>query len=190
MDLNFLFLMLTADFWECRGFCCFSSCHSSAVLWYPTFCTSFQPPRFNNEWNASAEICLSLYYFQGLCLFVLDIGGCAFFSLFNIWLSYLLLLRIPFGVLLLSIARQLIHIDHTVGLPLPHRETPATPQAPPWPGTPPHCRTTSLFTWMKIFTWNTDDTTKDRGRKITVMRSRVVGRGSTRQEINSPQIFN
>lgn len=138
VDLNFLFLMLTADFWECRGFCCFSSCHSSAVLWYPTFCTSSQPPRFNNEWNTSAETCLSLYYFQGLCLFVLDIGGCAFFfSLFNIWLSYLLLLRIPFGVLLLSISRQRINIDHTVGLPRFLTEKPP-PHLRPLLGPEPH----------------------------------------------------
>lgn len=60
-----------------------------------------------------------------------------FFPLFNIWLSYLLLLRIPFGVLLLSIARQRINMDHRVGFAgLPHRETP--PHLGPLLGTEPH----------------------------------------------------
>lgn len=84
---------------------------------------------------------------------------------FNICLSYLLLLRIPFGVLLLSIARQLINMDHTVGLPRSLAvKAPATPQAPPRPGTPPHGQTASLFARLKNYTWNMEDATKERGR--------------------------
>lgn len=72
--------------------------------------------QFNNEWNTNAGLSL-------LCSFlcVLDVRLWVFFFFisfsFSICLSYLLLLRIPFGLLLLSIARQLIRMDHILGCP-------------------------------------------------------------------------
>lgn len=143
VDSNFVSLVHAADFGEGCRFCCFSSCHSSAVWWYPTFCTSSQPPWFNNEWNASAKNCPSLYCFQGLCLFVLDIRGfggflLVFCALFNISLPYLLLLKILFGVNLSTWIRLWVR-------PASSQRNPATPPAPPRPWTSPHCWNTSLF---------------------------------------------
>lgn len=53
-----------------------------------------------------------------------------FFALFNICLPYLLLLKILFGVLLLSITRQPINMDQTVGLPRFLKEKPCHTSVP------------------------------------------------------------
>lgn len=113
------------------------------------------------------------------------------FSLFNIRLSYLLLLRIPFGMLLLSRVRQPIKTDHTVGSPHFLREK-SLPHFRPLLGPKHHLIAGPLLylhDWNN-FTWNTEDTTKKRVRgKKSAMRSWVVGKGPTRQEINSSEIF-
>ena len=117
---------------------------------------------------------------------------CVFFPLSNIWLSYLLLLRIPFGVLLLSIARQLINMDHTVGsAALPRRRNPRHTLGPSL-ALEPHL---AVGPFLYLPAWKITPGTRrtqqrKRGRKKRAMRSRVVRRGPTRQEINSPQIFN
>lgn len=72
------------------------------------------------------------------------------------------------------------------------QRSPATTEAVSQRRTPPPRQASPPLTWMKNLTWKGDDTTKEGQREggMRVKRGRVVGRRSTRQEINSSQIFN
>lgn len=144
---------------------------------------------------SSSDLLFTVVFSRALCVrywwvWFLFFIHCSL-SFFSVWLSFLPSWKILFGVLILSITRHLLKMDHTAGCLASSPRSPATPRAPPRPGAPPPCQTASLFTWLKNCTWNAEGLNK--GRELggnRAMRSRVVGRGPTRQEINSWEIFN
>lgn len=93
----------------------------------------------------------------------------------------------PFGVLLLSIARQPIKFAG-----LPRREAPPHPR-PLHDAEPPPPPVRPLLHLNEALHLEKGDTTTKEGQHeggVRVKRGRVVGRRSTGQEINSSQIFN
>lgn len=168
-----------------------------------------KPLPLDNEQSFRCALLAGLF-----CLFVLGIGGCVFHpppshptttltspapihpisSTFGCQICFFVFARIPFD----GGSSSLFCASTWVKAAGPR----APPQGPhPYPHPPSHRLTTAAFTispTVYLLFWgvccilcrNADDTTKDGSREIRVMRSRVVARGSTRQEINNPQIFN
>lgn len=153
-------------FWAPWIFPCmkFSSCATIHIIsgLRNDICTS-SPPRSS---IASETLAQRSFFHRSISdgfVFAVSVGVCFLFSIYGCHICF----YCGFHLVHCSscLARHLIS-----GLPSSQRNL-ATPQAPPWPDTPPHRRTTSLFTWLKYYTWNTEDTTKEGGRKSRTMRS-------------------